>query len=75
MKPNVLILFFSLSLLSVCSNAQEAVIEKYSNLSLDFETRATDLVAQMTLEEKNITVRSRSTCHSTLKYTGVPLVE
>jgi len=52
MKPNLLILFFSVSLLSVCSNAQEAVIEKYSNLSLDFETRATDLVAQMTLEEK-----------------------
>ena len=52
MKFNLLILFVSLSLLSVNSNAQEAVIEKYSNLSLDFETRATDLVAQMTLEEK-----------------------
>ncbi|MDG1794736.1 MAG: glycoside hydrolase family 3 C-terminal domain-containing protein [Flavobacteriaceae bacterium] len=52
MKFNLLILYVSLSLLSVNSNAQEADIEKYSNLSLDFETRATDLVAQMTLEEK-----------------------
>ena len=52
MKFNVLFLFVSLSLLSIYSNAQEPTIEKYSNLSLDFETRATDLVAQMTLEEK-----------------------
>ena len=52
MKFNVLFLFVSLSLLSIYSNAQEPTIEKYTNLSLDFETRATDLVAQMTLEEK-----------------------
>jgi beta-glucosidase len=52
MKINVLFLFVSLSLHSIYSNAQEPIIEKYSNLSLDFETRATDLVAQMTLEEK-----------------------
>jgi len=52
MKFNSLILFGSLLLLSIYSNAQEAFTEKYANLSLDFETRATDLVAQMTLEEK-----------------------
>ena len=52
MKFNSLILFASLLLLSVFSNAQEAFTEKYANLSLDFEIRATDLVAQMTLEEK-----------------------
>lgn len=52
MKFNVLFLFVSLSLLSLYSNAQEPTIKKYTNLSLDFETRATDLVAQMTLEEK-----------------------
>ena len=33
-------------------HAQEISIEKYSNLSLDFETRAKDLVSQMTLDEK-----------------------
>ena len=52
MKFNLVILFVSLSLFSNYNHAQETAIEKYSNLSLDFETRATDLVSQMTLDEK-----------------------
>jgi len=52
MKFKLLILFFFLLLYSNCVHAQEISIEKYSNLSLDFETRAKDLVSQMTLDEK-----------------------
>lgn len=52
MKFKLLILFFFLLLYSNCVHAQEISIEKYSNLSLDFETRAMDLVSQMTLDEK-----------------------
>ena len=52
MKFKLLILFFFLLLYSNSVHAQEISIEKYSNLSLDFETRAMDLVSQMTLDEK-----------------------
>ena len=41
-----------ISLYSNFAQSQEAAIPKYSNLSLDFETRAADLVNRMTLEEK-----------------------
>jgi beta-glucosidase len=43
----ILILFFS-----NYAQSQEAAIPNYSNLSLDFEIRAADLVNRMTLEEK-----------------------
>ena len=52
MKFKLLILFFFLLLYSNSVHDQEISIEKYSNLSLDFETRAKDLVSQMTLDEK-----------------------
>ena len=35
-----------------CIQAQVAVNPIYSNISLDFESRAADLVSKMTLEEK-----------------------
>ena len=50
--------FYGLSLLIVLSihnnltQAQAVAVPKYSNTSLDFETRAADLVSRMTLEEK-----------------------
>jgi beta-glucosidase len=43
----IFILFFS-----NYAQSQEAAIPNYSNLSLDFEIRAADLVNRMTLEEK-----------------------
>lgn len=52
MKFHILLLFSILSLFMVIGQEQPDITSKYSNLSLDFETRATDLVSQMTLDEK-----------------------
>ena len=52
MKFNRLTIIIILLLNNNYTQAQEIAIPKYSNTSLDFETRASDLVLLMTLEEK-----------------------
>jgi beta-glucosidase len=52
MKFNRLTIIIILLLNNNYIQAQEIAIPKYSNTSLDFETRASDLVLLMTLEEK-----------------------
>jgi beta-glucosidase len=52
MKYYLIPLFTLLSLFSVKGQAQSRVTPVYQDLSLDFETRAMDLVQQMTLDEK-----------------------
>ena len=52
MKFNRLTIIIILLLNNNYTQAQEIAIPKYSNTSLDFETRASDLVSLMTLEEK-----------------------
>ncbi len=52
MKFYKLYYFITLLSFSNFAGSQAVAVEKYSDLSLDFETRATDLVSKMTLEEK-----------------------
>jgi beta-glucosidase len=52
MKLYLISLITILSLFSVNGQSQSSITHKYLDLSLDFETRATDLVQQMTLDEK-----------------------
>jgi len=52
MKFHRLHLIITLSLFSNFATAQGVIDKKCSDLSLNFETRAMDLVLQMTLEEK-----------------------
>jgi len=52
MKLHLVALITILSVFSVCGQSQSNTPPKYRDLSLDFETRALDLVKQMTLDEK-----------------------
>lgn len=52
MKFYILSLIAILSFFTVTGQTQSNKTEKYSNIALDFETRAADLVSQMTLDEK-----------------------
>ena len=52
MKLKSVLLFFFILVNIEYNHAQNTDIDKYSDLSLDFETRAFDLVSKMTLDEK-----------------------
>lgn len=52
MKLKSVLLFFFIFVYIEYNHAQNTDIDKYSDLSLDFETRAFDLVSKMTLDEK-----------------------
>ena len=52
MKLKSVLLFFFILVYVEYNHAQNTDIYKYSDLSLDFETRAFDLVSKMTLDEK-----------------------
>ena len=52
MKLKSVFLFFFILVYIEYNHAQNTDIDKYSDLSLDFETRAFDLVSKMTLDEK-----------------------
>ena len=52
MKHYLIPLIAILAVFCIYGQSQPSLTTKYSDLSLDFETRATDLVKQMTLDEK-----------------------
>ncbi|MCP4411907.1 MAG: glucan 1,4-alpha-glucosidase, partial [Gammaproteobacteria bacterium] len=52
MKNYIIIVTIIFLVINVCAQTQQGDLMKYKDVSLDFETRAVDLVRRMNLDEK-----------------------